>query len=146
MTQNEFESRIIEFIGRVNDVPDKFCGMLAPRFVECSAEEKSITLGYTAQEWEENPLGIIHGGIIVAMLDSALGILASTVCGGRSVTVSMQTNFLRAAYAGDDIIVRAAVTYAGRSIVHCEAKAYRGNETDAPIASASAVFKPIAPL
>ena len=146
MTQSEFILKIVSFIERVNLDPDRFCGMLAPHFVECCAEAKSITLCFDTQAWEENPLGVIHGGIISGMLDSAMGILASTVSGGRSVTVSLQTSFLRATYAGEKINVRAVVTYAGRSIVHCEAKAYREGEPADPIATATAVFKPIAPI
>ena len=146
MTQTELTLRIIDFIERVNSDPDRFCGMLAPRFIGCNADEMSIELGYTAQSWEENPLGIIHGGIVIAMMDSALGVLASAICGGKSVTVSLQTSFLRAVYAGDRVNVCATVTYAGRSIVHCEAKAYREGAEHEPVASASAVFKPIAPV
>ena len=146
MTQTEFTLRIIGFIERVNADPDHFCGMLAPRFIGCNADEMSIELGFTAQSWEENPLGVIHGGIVISMMDSALGVLASTVCGGRSVTVSLQTSFLRAVYAGDRVNVRAVVTYSGRSIVHCEAKAYREGAEHEPVASASAVFKPIMPI
>lgn len=146
MTQTEFTLRIIDFIERVNSDPDRFCGMLAPRFIGCNADEMSIELGYTAQSWEENPLGIIHGGIVIAMMDSALGVLASAICGGKSVTVSLQTSFLRAVYTGDRVNVRATVTYAGRSIVHCEAKAYRENEPEKPVATATAVFKPIMPI
>jgi len=146
MTQTELTLKIIDFVERINLDPDHFCGMLAPRFIGCNADEMSIELGFTAQSWEENPLGVIHGGIVSGMLDSAMGILASTVSGGRSVTVSLQTSFLRAVYAGDRINVRAVVTYLGRSIVHCEAKAYREGAEHEPVASASAVFKPIAPV
>jgi len=146
MTQTELTLKIIGFVERINLDPDHFCGMLAPRFIGCNADEMSIELGFTAQSWEENPLGVIHGGIVSGMLDSAMGILASTVSGGRSVTVSLQTSFLRAVYAGDRINVRAVVTYLGRSIVHCEAKAYRENEPEKPVATATAVFKPIMPI
>jgi uncharacterized protein (TIGR00369 family) len=72
-----------------------------------------------------NPAGIIQGGFLAAMMDSAMGASAVTAVGERRVSVSnteMKTTFLRSATVGDVLTCVATVLKAGRVISFVEAK------------------------
>ena len=140
--QSQMQASAIERLAVINNNPNEYCAMLAPEFVSCCAEESSLTLRCRVQAWELNPYGIVHGGVVASMLDTVLGVLVNIVCNTLAVTVSLQTSFLRSAQAGDSVIVAGKIVYRGKSIVHCEAKAWCEGNEDELIATATAVFKP----
>lgn len=99
------------------------------------------TLGFTLKEVSEgaavfegepsarilNPMGIVHGGWAMALIDSACGCAAHTTlpAGVGYTTVETKTNFARAIKM-DTGTVRAEghVVAAGRAIITAEARIY----------------------
>lgn len=80
-----------------------------------------------------NPNGVMHGGVITTMMDSAMGAALSSLRGpeaGRSphATVEMNASFLAGARPGDKIVVEGRVLRLGKSIAFGEAEARRGDE------------------
>ncbi len=80
-----------------------------------------------------NPNGVMHGGVITTMMDSALGAALSALRGeeaGRTphATVEMNASFLSSARPGDRIVVEGRVLRLGKSIAFGEAEARRGDE------------------
>ncbi len=80
-----------------------------------------------------NPNGVMHGGVITTMMDSAMGAALSSLRGpeaGRSphATVEMNASFLAGARPGDKIVVEGRVLRMGKSIAFGEAEARRGDE------------------
>lgn len=72
-----------------------------------------------------NPAGVIQGGFLAAMLDSAMGATAVTMVGERKVTVAnteMKVSFLRSAHVDDTLTCVATVLKPGRVISFLEAK------------------------
>lgn len=72
-----------------------------------------------------NPAGLVQGGFLAAILDSAMGASAVTSAGERKVLVvntEMKVSFLRSARAGDTLTCVATVLKPGRVISFLEAK------------------------
>ena len=72
-----------------------------------------------------NPAGIIQGGFLAAMLDSAMGASAVTSAGDRKVNVAnteMKVSYLRPASAGEVLTCTAKVLKPGSVISFLEAK------------------------
>ncbi|HEY1222095.1 MAG TPA: PaaI family thioesterase [Acidimicrobiales bacterium] len=72
-----------------------------------------------------NPVGIVQGGFLAAMLDSAMGASALTSAGERKVSVAnteMKVSFLRVASPGDVLTCTATVLKPGSVISFVEAK------------------------
>lgn len=72
-----------------------------------------------------NPAGLVQGGFLSAMMDSAMGASAVTGTQGRKVFVAnteMKTSFLRPAWAGDLLTCVATVLKSGTVISFVEAK------------------------
>ncbi|MGC2168763.1 MAG: PaaI family thioesterase [Acidimicrobiales bacterium] len=71
-----------------------------------------------------NPAGVVQGGFLAAMLDSAMGASAVSLTGERRVSVAnteMKVSFLRSARAGDVLTCIATVIKPGRVISFLEA-------------------------
>jgi uncharacterized protein (TIGR00369 family) len=80
-----------------------------------------------------NPNGVMHGGLITTMMDSALGAALGALRGeeaGRNphATVEMNASFLAGARPGDRIVVEGRVLRLGKTIAFGEAEARRGDE------------------
>ncbi len=76
-----------------------------------------------------NPNGVVHGAVIFAMVDTAMGAATmSTLPDGQFCTsVEVQLRFIRPATDGD-LIADVSVVKKGKSIVHLEARVHDGDE------------------
>lgn len=92
-----------------------------------------------------NGLGIMHGGVIMALMDEAL---ARSVASKRGIEaaraapnlgVEMNVSFLRGARPGDEIIVEGRVIRLGRTVAFAEAEVRRRGEQEL-IAKGRSVF------
>ncbi|MDW4499694.1 PaaI family thioesterase [Sulfitobacter sp. D35] len=87
----------------------------------------------------------LHGGIVAMLLDSAAGFAASFYFGGdllqRVVTVSVTTNFIAAADAGQ-VVATGTVSGGGHKIAYAAAELRHADGR--LLATASSVFKRVA--
>jgi len=62
---------------------------------------------------------ILHGGVLATLLDSALGIAASTVSPPNrlAVTAQLNVNFIRPAFPGERLVATGEVQHTGRQSV-----------------------------
>ncbi len=77
-----------------------------------------------------NPAGIVQGGFLSAMMDSAMGASAVLSVAGQKVSVAnteMKSSFLRPARAGDVLTCTASVLKPGKVIAFLEAKVVDGD-------------------
>jgi acyl-CoA hydrolase len=85
---------------------------LEPKLVSAS----QVTLVQLMEIGDANIAGIVHGGTIMKLVDTAAGLAAMKHCGGPAVTVSMDTmSFLARVRIGDMVTVRASVNDVGRT-------------------------------
>lgn len=95
----------------------------------------------TADERFLNPAGIVQGGFLAAMLDSAMGASAVSAAGARKVFVAnteMKVSFLRPAELGSRLTCTARVLKPGNVISFLEAQIV--NQADRLIATASSTY------
>jgi uncharacterized protein (TIGR00369 family) len=87
-----------------------------------------------------NLIGTIQGGIITAMLDDAMGPVATAFLGGHHMapTVELKTSFMRPATVGS-VFVEAKVVHRGHDILFLEGAAR--DEEDKLIATATATAR-----
>ena len=85
---------------------------LAPKPVSAS----EVTLVQLMEITDANIAGIVHGGTIMKLVDTAAGLAAMKHCGGPAVTVSMDSMwFLAPVRIGDTVTVKASVNDVGRT-------------------------------
>lgn len=88
-----------------------------------------------------NPAGIVQGGFLSAILDSAMGASAVTSAADRRVSVAnteMKVSFLRAAKRGDVLTCTASVLKPGKVISFLEGRIV--NQLDQVVATASSTY------
>lgn len=72
--------------------------------------DSQVTLVQLMEITDANIAGIVHGGVVMKLVDTAAGLAAIKHCGGLAVTVSMdEMSFLAPVHVGDTITVKASV-------------------------------------
>ena len=82
-----------------------------------AVEHGSVALRLAPGEYLYNPMGVVHGGMIATLLDSAMGCAVhSTLPAGRGyTTLEIKVNYLRAVTAASgDLTAEGRVVHAGR--------------------------------
>ncbi len=139
--QLHMEEHIKAFIANINDtMADTIIGMLKPSFVECSAEEASLTMSFPAMAWERNPLNVMQGGVVATILDFSIACLATYYGSDKAVTVSLQTSYLRGCPIDGTLIVKVRATKTGKSMLHAFAECWEKETPDKLVATSVGVY------
>ncbi len=123
-----------------------YFGLTIPFAEHCGVEpvenrEGLVRYRVTMRAIHENSLGVAHGGLILTLLDMALGAAARSVVetGWVVMTVDMQAAFLS---PGRGVLeARGRVTKAGRSLIFGEGEVM--DESGETVARATGLFRPI---
>ena len=116
----------IEFLRAIRDgrLPHPpICALLGYRLTE--VESGHAVFEITPAEQHYNPIGVVHGGIAMTLLDSAMGCAVQTrmPAGGGYTTLEAKTNLVRAVSA-DTGALRAVgkVVHVGKRVATAEAR------------------------
>ena len=139
--QLHMEESIRAFLDKINaEQSDTIIGMLHPRFVECSAEDATVTLAYPAMAWERNPLNVMQGGVVATILDFSIACLAVYYGGEKAVTVSLQTSYLRGCPIDGTLVVKVKATKTGRTMIHAYSECWEEKTPDKLVATSVGVY------
>ena len=116
-------------------------GMMHPLVTDCDAAAMSVTVEYPAFPWERNPDGVIHGGIVGTMFDTAMGVAGFALTGAMTPTISLTTAFLRPAPGDGTLVVRARITMAGHTVIYLSAEMWDSRAPEQIVATAQGVFR-----
>jgi uncharacterized protein (TIGR00369 family) len=85
--------------------------------------ETAVILGFRAAENHTNSRGFVHGGLIAALADNAMGLSCSLVLGGevRLVTIGLAIDFLSVAGIGNWIEIDTTFVRTGATIAFAQA-------------------------
>ena len=116
----------IDFLRAIRDgqLPHPpICALLGYRLTE--VEPGHAVFEITPAEQHYNPIGVVHGGIAMTLLDSAMGCAVQTrmPAGGGYTTLEAKTNLVRAVTA-DTGALRAVgkVVHVGKRVATAEAR------------------------
>jgi uncharacterized protein (TIGR00369 family) len=114
--------------------------LLGWNLLELDDDRGTIRVEYTAIPDFLNPIGTIQGGIIAAMLDDAMGPVATAFLGGHLMapTIELKTSFMRPAVVGPLLVV-ASVVHRASNVIFLAATMKDGH--DRLIASATATAR-----
>jgi uncharacterized protein (TIGR00369 family) len=85
--------------------------------------EGAVQIGLRAGPAHANSRGFVHGGLIAALADNAMGLSCGLQLepGANLVTVGLAVDFIAAAHQGEWLEIRPVVLKAGRSLAFCTA-------------------------
>jgi uncharacterized protein (TIGR00369 family) len=107
--------------GRKNPLGLAVDFMIAP-------ETRSITADFTPSRGHQGYEGIVHGGILSALLDEAMAKLAFSL-GIPAVTAEMTVKFKSPAAPGDRLTVSGRLLEEAHRLIQAEARVQRGTVT-----------------
>ena len=84
-------------------------------------ENGEVRLELFVGERHTNPYGLLHGGVMSTLVDTAMG-AACLAKNKKVVTISMTVEFMKAFPVHTKILTDAKVTHDGRRILFCECK------------------------
>lgn len=90
-------------------------------------------------------LGIVHGGVTAAMLDTALGIAGAShaPAGHHAVTVQLNINYTRIATEGDRLIAKGESMHSGSRTAVCRGDVRKDNGELIATATSTIMFLPL---
>lgn len=116
--------------------------ILKPEFIDYS-DDGWLTVEFLPQEWQENGLKKLQGGVLAYMLDCVFGPFAYVISeGSMSGTLDMTTNYLRPVFAdGTRITVKARFITNSKRTMHGEGTLFNGEGKPAVTASTNIMKK-----
>lgn len=117
--------------------PQGFTGLTGPLWSR--PEGDGWAYGVLADERHANGHGIVHGGMLVTLLDNTLGLTVSRATGRRpGVTMQLNTQFLSAARPGEFLEARGEVLRLAQSVAFVRGTIHVG---DRLVAAGDGVWK-----
>lgn len=92
--------------------------LMAPQYKNCSFEKKELKLAFDVKDWELNPEGGLHGGMIVTGFDMTFGILCHYFAKPNMVcTMNLSTTFIQPVLPNDTVEYYARIISQGKNVV-----------------------------
>ncbi len=111
--------------------------LLGGHNIHLDSVKREITVSYTALDSFTNPRGTVEGGMICAMLDDAMGILAALNQTKKpAATINLSMDFFRPCEVGE-VQAKAWFIKEGRKILSIESEAWQQGKL---VAKTSAAF------
>jgi uncharacterized protein (TIGR00369 family) len=120
MTGREF----VQALAAGDAQPPPMARLIGLRVAEVG--EGVVTIACEADEAFYNPMGVVHGGLLCTLLDTAMGLSLQTLMdpGMGLTTIEIKVNFLRAVRATDgELTAVGRVVKRGRRVAFAEADA-----------------------
>ncbi len=110
---------------------------LAPK----RASDSQITLSHQTNPADANPLGNVHGGVVMKLVDEAGGLAAIRFARKPAVTVAVDSmTFLSPVHVGNLLTMHAAVNWVGKSSIEVGVRVEAENPVTGEITHTNSAF------
>lgn len=124
MSEIECRERLTQFLQRRLEETGTINAMMSMRLEEYDYENKRVVLAFPVEQWQLNPIGNMHGGMICTAFDIAMGCIA--YISGKAVftpTTQMSVSFIRPVGLYDTLLVEAICDHVGGRLAQIRAVA-----------------------
>jgi len=143
MSNGELRSRAAQFIALRAQSPARAW----PRFgqdcalIEEDGPKGSLLFSCRTDDSMSNPMGIVHGGITAALVDTCMGITCAAQSGGAPTpTVTLTVNYARPVPLDAEVRVRTRTVRVGASSGQLSAEVFLAGSPEELLATATGVY------
>lgn len=112
---------------KLSDSPSPLTRWLDPVLI--SAEKGKLVFKHTIREEMLNPGRVLHGGIIAAIIDDAIGATTFSLEDGFFTTINLQVDYFAPVKLEDSILAETTVIKKGRQIIHLQCEVWNETKT-----------------
>jgi acyl-CoA hydrolase len=103
--------------------------------------ESSVVMAHQMLPEDANPMGNVHGGVIMKHIDTAGGVVAMRHCRGNAVTASIdRLDFLGPCYVGELLFLHASINYVGKTSMEVGVRVEAENITTGEVRHAASAY------
>ena len=115
---------------------------IALRLVSCDTDRQAYVISGKTASWMRNAAGPVHGGIITAYLDQAMGCVCHCQKASAEVapTIEMNLSFHRPVLTDSDILIRVQVVSVTRHLIRMAGQIVMADAPEKICVSATASF------
>lgn len=134
--ENPYFGRAVRFIGVL-----KHCQVLGMKVKEASAESLTIELPYSESHVGNPSTGVIHGGVLTTLMDTASGTMVINALPQMELcpTLDLRVDYVRAAEPKKSIYAFAEAYRVSRNVVFTRCTVHQGDINE-PVANCVATF------
>ena len=101
----------------------------------------SLLFACHTDESMSNPLGIVHGGVTAALVDTCMGVTCAAQCERMiTPTITMTVNYARPVPLSADILVRTRTVRVGNTSGQMQAEVFLAEAPEEALVTASGVY------
>jgi len=113
---------------------------LIPSLLSYDEDTMTMELAFDTLPWMANPSQVVHGGVVAAIIDNAMGMVAFVQKDVPNPTISMNVNYIRPVPLNTTVVVRTRVLSYGKSSAHVTAELFHPDQPDHILISATGVY------
>lgn len=122
--------------------PDSIGDMLHMELEGYADHSEDFLMTCDTYPWMQNPIGLLHGGIISTILDQGMGMLAHCMIpeGGFAPSISLNVSYVRPMHTGKRVLLKIHVESATRTLIHMRAEAYEAERPEKLCVTGTGVY------
>lgn len=138
---NPYLGRAQRFVGALRQ-----CQVLGMKVIQASGEGLTIELPYNEQHVGNPTTGVIHGGVLTTLMDTACGTMVINALPEFELcpTLDLRVDYVRAAEPKKSIFAFAEAYRVSRNVVFTRCTVHQGDVNE-PVANCVAAFMRIGP-
>lgn len=125
-----WKQNITAFINqRTVDMPGTINAMMGMELVSIDEVHQEVQFLFPVQEWQLNPMGTMHGGMVATLADMAMGCLSYALNGGHpNPTIELQVRYLKGIKEQIPLLVKVTSLHTGKRMIQAKADIYQKQE------------------